>query len=294
MKRYRAILHPVSNFATPLRGETLFGQLCWSIRHLWGNDRLVELLSDYETKPFLIVSDPFAPGYLPKPTLPAKMLGESVEKKKEYRKRIWLKPEDLRAGRYEKARTDEEAGNEDVLAVQVHNSLDYRSFRTGEEAFAPYASSEWALSDKEIYLAVDEARFGSDELLAALRHVGEYGYGKKSSIGKGRFTVEGLVEVAMPQNGRRFMTLSAASFEGLDADRCWYDIHTQFGKHGGAKAKPKAFKRPVLLAKGGAVVEYEKPRTISFLGKALTNVSPMHPETVMQGYALTVAIEEGT
>ena len=70
MKLYKATMIPTSNFATKLKGDTLFGQICWAIRFSFGEERLKELISTYEKKPFLIVSDPFAKAnyaeYLPK------------------------------------------------------------------------------------------------------------------------------------------------------------------------------------------------------------------------------------
>ena len=71
MKLYKTTFIPTSNFATTLKGDTLFGQICWAIRYTFGNDKLEALLLNYETKPFLVVSDGFAKGYLPKPSLPA-------------------------------------------------------------------------------------------------------------------------------------------------------------------------------------------------------------------------------
>ena len=52
MTLYKTTITPKSNFTTPLKGDTLFGQICWAIRYRLGEDRLNELLSDYDKKPF--------------------------------------------------------------------------------------------------------------------------------------------------------------------------------------------------------------------------------------------------
>ncbi len=40
-------IRPLSPFGTPPLGDTLFGQLCWAIRHQSGEARLRELLDGY-------------------------------------------------------------------------------------------------------------------------------------------------------------------------------------------------------------------------------------------------------
>ena len=40
-------LQPQSPFITPLASDTLFGQLCWAIRHRFGEKRLIQLLEGY-------------------------------------------------------------------------------------------------------------------------------------------------------------------------------------------------------------------------------------------------------
>ena len=45
MTLYKTTITPKSNFTTPLKGDTLFGQICWAIRYVLGEDRLNELLT---------------------------------------------------------------------------------------------------------------------------------------------------------------------------------------------------------------------------------------------------------
>ncbi len=292
MKLYKTTLIPQSHFATTLKGDTLFGQLCWSIAHTLGSDRLTQLLENYDISPFLVVSDALAPGYLPKPSLPGSMLGESADDKKRNRKRIWLKEEVLTEGRYTDAMTDKELGNDDELLTQVHNSLNYKSFNTDGELFSPYSSSEFRLTPKEVYCLIDEACFSLEELQQAFELMGTYGFGKESSIGKGRYSISVFEAASLQNEGRTFMTLGPAVLVGGDFKACWYDTFVRFGKHGAARAHTNAFKRPLLMADCAAVVQYDASRQIDFIGKAVKGVSPAYPDTVHQGYAIVTAIKE--
>ena len=64
-------LRPQSAFGGPIKGDTLFGQICWAARNRWGEARLTGLLDGYtDGHPFAICSDAFPAGYLPRPALP--------------------------------------------------------------------------------------------------------------------------------------------------------------------------------------------------------------------------------
>lgn len=51
-------LKPLSGYATPLRSDTLWGLLCWGIRHLWGEDELADFIQKCNdgAPPFVISS----------------------------------------------------------------------------------------------------------------------------------------------------------------------------------------------------------------------------------------------
>jgi CRISPR-associated protein Csm4 len=292
MTLYKTRIVPEARFVTPLRGDTLFGQLCWGIVHRFGEERLKKLLESYDDKPFVVVSDGFAPGHLPKPTLPSSLLGESPEEKKANRKKRWLTPETLTAGKYTEARTDKEAGYTDNEVLALHNSLNYKTFRTEKETFAPYGAMEREVSERDVYLLIDEAQTSTDEIGEALRIVSLTGFGKESGIGKGRFSFTPLEKVQLPFEGRTFMALSPLSLEDTPAMETWYEPFTRFGKHGDARARKATFKRPLLLSDTGAVLQFDTAGTRLYVGRALRGVSPAHPDTVHQGYAIAIAIPE--
>jgi CRISPR-associated protein Csm4 len=95
MQRLQFTLTPKTAFATPLAGDTLFGQCCWAIRHLWGAEKLTALLAAYtDNKPFIVISDAMPQGFLPRPTLPTELLGfdtsDTNQRKAQKGKKWWL------------------------------------------------------------------------------------------------------------------------------------------------------------------------------------------------------------
>ena len=65
MKTYEITIKPLSGFGTPLKGDTIFGHICWQAAYneiLFGCS-IETLLADYSTNPFLIVSSAYPISY---------------------------------------------------------------------------------------------------------------------------------------------------------------------------------------------------------------------------------------
>jgi len=290
MKLYKTTIYPQSNFSTTLKGDTLFGQMCWAIRYSFGNKRLEDLLSHYETAPFLIVSDGFAEGYLPKPSMPSYFLDEDPDQKKENRRKIWLCHDDLKNGNYAEAKTDREAGNVKKIASVVRNSINYKTSTTGGEGFDPYGEDETTLSTQDIYFLITDD-FRLDELKKAFLLLSGMGYGKDSSLGKGRFAIGDFVEVSTDGNSTTFMALSPFPPNKLESETLFYEPFTRFGKSGASRANANPFKKPILMADSGAVIHFGEQKILQYVGQAITNVSS-YSDIVHQGYAIVVPIKE--
>jgi CRISPR-associated protein Csm4 len=272
-----------------MKGDTLFGQMCWAIRHLFGQERLAKLLMGYtEDRPYLIVSDPFPAGYLPKPTAPARFLGEDPNAIKKNRKKLWITTDTMLSGRFGDAKSDKEIDFEVQHSIEAHNALNYKTFRTGE-GFDPFGFELYGYPSMEVYVLFDAERIDHDDVRTALSFVGIHGYGKKTTTGKGRFEVSRFEAVNLPIDGNVFVALSPLVLEGTTASKCYYDAFVRFGKHGNGKEKPNPFKRPILMAQTGAVLEYEHRHTLAYAGKGIGGISSAHPETVHQGYAIVTA-----
>lgn len=107
MKVYDITIKPSSGFATPLKGDTVFGHFCWQLANAPGltGKSLDALLSNYSERPFAVFSSAF-PKFcegrkysyaLKTPDLPMEDLfdlpGEKLEKikkRKEYKSKKWM------------------------------------------------------------------------------------------------------------------------------------------------------------------------------------------------------------
>lgn len=290
MQLYKITIIPTSNFITPLKGDTLFGQMCWAIRYRYGQERLNELLAEYETKPFLIVSDGFASGYLPKPTLPSTLLHEDIDNKKQNRKNIWLTLEDLQSGNYNKAVTNQEASNNDKSEAVVKNSINYKTFTTGAKGFDPYAQVEQSLSKKDIYFLCND-NFTKENLSETVTVVSQVGYGKESSTGKGRFDIEGITSIQLDNSATTFMAIAPFVAHKIECKNIFYEPFTRFGKSGADRANKNPFKKPILMANSGAVIEFDTKKELQYIGKAAKNIST-YKDIVHQGYSIVMPLKD--
>ena len=295
MKLYKVTITPTSDFATTIKGDTLFGQICWSIFYKFGKTELSKLLKNYDNKPFLVVSDAFPKGYLPKPKMPSRFLNEKSEEKKLNRKKIWLTLDELIKQEYNEAKTDKEINNQDKMDISIHNALNYKTFHTGD-GFDPHSLTIKHLGDKDIYLLLDEEQFSFDKFKEVFRLLCDMGYGKKATIGKGRFEYreEDIQIVEIDNNSKVFISLSAFSPKGLDVKNIYYEPFTRFGKFGANRAYKNAFKKPILLADVASVIEFENIQKHQYLGRAISGLSdiPEYSDTVHQGYSIVLPLKE--
>jgi CRISPR-associated protein Csm4 len=285
MKLFKTTITPLSNFATKLKGDTIFGQLCWAILFKFGESRLKALLQTYEQKPFLVVSDGFAKEYLPKPKLPQRFLNE--EDKKEGRKKIWMSFEDLQNGEFKNAKGLDGDKNLTIM----HNSINRKILTTDGEDFAPYSTYEVYFGPKDIYCLIDEDLLSLKELEQIFEFLGSYGYGKYASVGKGRFNVGKFEEIKIDKTSKAIMTLSPFSPQGLKCKTIYYEPFTRFGKKGALFAREKPFKKPLLLADTASVVIFDTPYEKLYIGKAIRGHTT-HDDIVHQGYSIAIPIKD--
>ena len=309
-----ATIVPRSAFGGPIRGDTLFGQLCWSARHLWGGDRLRKLLRSYtEGHPFMVVSDAFPAGYLPRPALPMHRFEDvSDVDRKQARKRRWLPREhfDHPIVQWLKYAVDERTIAEQGLAnshPQPHNTINRMTGTTGAGEFAPYAMPQHWFAPGiafDLYIAYDAERVTADEVVQLLEYVGLAGYGRDASIGLGKFDMQATDSGEWPkqENDNASMTLAPCAPQGLgfNPDHCWYQPFTRFGRHGDmAVHAGRPFKNPVLLADTGAILAPQASKHPNIAGQGLGGngqLSKVIEETVHQGYApvLPVRLEQAS
>lgn len=316
---YRVRLKPLTAFATPLRGDTLFGQVCWHLRHTEGEATLSGYLHGYlEQSPFLVLSDAFPAGYLPRPTLPLSHLGMKLDdprSRKAAKSRKWLPLATLALPVAEWHSHLVTSG--DIAAtlvnhpeaplwqeqVRTHNSINRLTQTTGagEQGFAPYERQltwyhpELAL---ELYAALGEG-MTPGQLHHWLQAVGLHGYGKEASSGLGKFDV---IEVApldapTPPAANAWLTLAPCAPQGGQwrAEHCFYQPHVRFGMHGAQAvlAGTVPWKNPVLLADTAALLTPDTPPAgrHGLVGRGLAGLSHAVPNTVHQGYAPVLPVQ---
>lgn len=318
MQTHIASIHPRSAFGGHIKGDTLFGQLCWAVRHRFGEERLESLLQGYTAgQPFLVVSDAFPSGFLPRPALPLHYYHEVQDAdRKSVKKRQWIplsKFEHNLLDWLQHAQPEVDIAqalgvDEDEQArlwsqhAQPHNTINRMTGTTGLGEFAPYAMPRiWQHPSLQldIYVVLDESRLGQSELKDLFTDIGFSGYGRDASIGLGKFEVTGFEQCDWPaqKNANAFMTLApcAPQGQGFDPARSWYQPFTRFGRHGDmAVHSGKPFKTPVLLADTGAVLTpaHFDPQA-RFTGQGLGgdgSLSNAIQSTVHQGYAPVLAI----
>ncbi|HNG38377.1 MAG TPA: CRISPR-associated protein Csm7, partial [Accumulibacter sp.] len=314
---HRATLALHTPLGTPLAGDTLFGQLCWALREAAGEAELRRRLHGYTAgHPWLVVSDGFPAGYLPRPTLPHRLAEPSAvaaehagqhaaAERKAARQKRWLAV-DHRDGVLSVAPApavdDATAyGQAPQRRAQAHNTLDRRTGTTGGDPFVPYSVARTfhaAGQAIDLYLVLDEERTTAAEVGALLAAVGQTGFGRDAGIGLGKFSVarRAAVTFAVAAAANAHWTLApcAPQGQGFSPTASYWQVLTRFGRHGNIAARGGTpFKTPVLLAATGAVFVSDGPFTARlFVGQGIGGdgrLSKSQPDTVQQGYAPVVS-----
>ncbi len=300
MQMIRVTLKPVTPFGTPFLGEILFGQLCWAVHRLYGEDRLVALLDGYaDGRPFAVLSDAMPEGFVPLPTLPNYLWqNDDGERRKYLKKKAWLPVDALNDDPFtwqESACSDEEVCRSGLRVEEVvmHNTINRLSETTATGRFAPFMKPQTWLNPNQplsVYAVIDESRFTQEMLLDALTCVGQSGFGRDASVGLGKFELCEKVEtIELKQACRTHVTLASSVLSAvpdLVEAETFYRTKTHFGRHGEVLALTGSpFKFPIMLATAGAVVTTKEPQTFLTIGRGLSRVSIAQPEAVHQGYS---------
>jgi CRISPR-associated protein Csm4 len=303
MKTCRLTLRPLTQFGTPLAGDTLFGHLCWAVRERHGERRLAELLQGYtDGQPFAAVSDAFPAGMLPKPTVPLALLGIEIDpaQRKQARERRWLSLDKahlpltqwLNAARSSHAAT---------TTIVTQNTIDRLTGTTGAGPFAPRQIERTVFTADarlELYAVLDERRLDRTFFMRLVQDIGAMGYGRDATTGIGKFAVESVEEHAWPvQRSRHWLTLApcAPDARSLDPAWCFYQPVTRFGRHGNLAVRfGVPFKHPILMLRTGALLTTREPMDASVhgspIGGSSAPISQAIPDTVHQGYAPVVPL----
>ncbi len=319
MKTYKIELELLGPVSTPFHSGTLFGHLCWRLREKEGEDTLREFLDGLADAPFL-VSDALPAGYLPRPLLPARRTGlagrgsltkvtvEDLDKIKQVRKRSWIRAGDfldIRDHLSESALLGRLAGDTDgpgklEVTRAAHNTIDRLTGTTPASGGLYFMDELWPVGDGarwDVYVRCSQDASWLEEIFTL---VGDYGYGKDASLGRGCF--HAAVSEADPRlfdyPGNRRMSLSHGSLTpNMQQPR--YRLETHYGKLGGERAVTgkqvdgegvlAPFKYPLSLLKPGATFA---PGGEEPFGELLRGVHNIYDDVVHNAWHLTVPYTE--
>jgi CRISPR-associated protein Csm4 len=310
----RAILRLKSPLGTPLHSGTLFGQLCWAKRESDGEAALENWLSN--EKEVWALSDGFPAGLLPRPLVRASPPSDDpaiADARKKHGRRGFIRREDFLRIRHQIS--DEKLGPRLVNIVDygvrlAHNTIDRRTGSTPEAGGLYFLDEDWSYSPaspdrseplpegifdpgpmRDLYVDAPEGAIADiARLMCAL---GESGYGRDASLGRGRWTVESVepeIELATGPNTRLLSLSHGCAAPDLEDLRC--RLATHYGRAGpGVTVRDGAapFKKPLLLLRPGATFNGTIDRRY---GALIRGVHPERPEIVHNAYHVVIPFAE--
>jgi CRISPR-associated protein Csm4 len=313
MNYWRLTLAPRSPLATPLQSDTLFGHLCWAIRYTEGEAALREFLEESEKRVF-VLSDGFPGGFLPRPLcLPLTMAQQEAwvgrhfpqdemqgyRKLKEVRKARFIPDEVFLSRRHQ---LSEEGLCDALLAAagtqptardfrQAHNRIDRTTERTPDVG-GLYFTEATAYDGKYRYAVYVATDFIESTTLGGLfRWMGNNGYGKDASIGRGQFELLDMADAGplFGWGGNRRLSLSRGVITA-EMREPLYRLFTKHGRLGGDRVNDTSgpFKYPIILTEPGATFASDDP----FPGGLIRNVHPHLTDVVHMARHLTIPFAE--
>ena len=281
MKLIKVKITPYSSFVTFPKGDTIFGHFAYHL-FLKGEDKFKDYLG---SEPKIIFSDILPDGYVYKPSLPLSAFGVDENEKKEFRKKAWIKIEDLQKGKLLEARELSFYKTE----VRVRNSLNRVTFSTEGDGFDPFSLEEITfLYQPVVYVLFDEKEFSAEDIENRLNSIGKSGFGKKGTIGKGHFKakIDSSFNGFDKRESSYYLTLSPTILHKSKdkIEKAYYDTFNRFGKH---HSSSTPFKKPLLMANSGAVVKLNSKE--QYIGGAVNN--GIKDKSYVQGFSIVVPFD---
>lgn len=272
MKAYRYRLSLKSPLGTPLRSDTLTGQLLWAAAMYEGDSAVTELIEQFEngTPPF-IVSSGFPYNMLPMPVLPPQKRLKSIQEgnyndmasAKQFKKMKWLSldawdqcRQNLNVNQlfeywYKQPNAFSDKGFEPV--IEPHNTIDRRSNTVLEGGlFFSESLVHESTNTFDIYVQTEDV----ERFEYYLDFVSKHGYGRDSSVGRGHFQYERDekdVSWLFDSSGTHSLMLSVFSASNLDGVQGYYKPFVKRGRVWGGIGGDTPFKKPILAFEEGSI-----------------------------------------
>ncbi len=324
MKFFDITIMPLSGFGTPLKGDTIFGHFCWQACHdpsllEGGLEKQIRL---YKEKPFAIFSSAFpkiktgSKEYyaLKRPEIPWNILFhskasrlEKLKKAKANKKKKWMLAEknsiidpvttEFITENQINGITDQSDNKNFILKTsQQHNTINRLTNTTGKNLFAPYSKENFYYIPGallSVFVLIDEDVTDISRILKGLGKIGLYGFGRDASTGLGKFKIVDHEEIVINHDANAFYSLAPCVPDMDNIEKVYSCVFTRFGKHGDYLAcSRQPFKNPVIMADEASVFIIKGKRLNKpYIGKPVSGISKILPETIMQGYSPCLPIK---
>ena len=264
-------LKPTSPFITELQSDTIFGHFAWGVRFLYGEERLKELLEDFEKNPFIIFSDGFLKGFLAKPLLKYIPKDEEIKNAKKVKKSALIDKnflfeniENLNGEKIFNFLKNYKMNVNAQTSITQKNSVNRLSNLVEEGLYS--IKEKFIENEFEIYFAYQN--ISQKEIEEVFSFIAKRGYGKDKSTGKGRFEFNinwnfKEKEFFKYKKGYQYLNLSTMFISDNMHLRAGKTI-TKFPKAGGFYAGSEPFKNPCVMYLPGSIFEVGE----GILGKA--------------------------
>ncbi len=262
-----------SPVGSELQSDTIFGQFAWELRYIFGEDKLKEVLEDFETSPFIVFSDGFPEGSIAVPFVKPQKYDKI---KARFGNEYYIRMKNIKKARY--VRLDDSWLNKKVdlfsleqfiieepvfkSFVGIKNSVNRISNTTDEGLYT--AQEKFFMVNVDIYVKYDDKKIKREDIKQIFESIGKFGFGKDKSVGKGRFSVakyEDSPQILEKKDKKTFISLSS----GVPCKECsilFGKTFTKFGKHGGDLIFGNPFKNPAILFKSGSIFETDKIKDV--------------------------------
>lgn len=299
MTLYRVTLRLQGPLGSPPVGPMLFGQLCWIVAEHDGPDAMPDWL---DPDRMWRLSDALPQGYLPKPLARPRILDRAQMQDAKQRKKAALVSRE--AWLAHRAAWDENRVPVDAIKSwpeaslkRAHNTIDRQRGTVAAEGGLHFAHEDWRFTNAPLLDLYVETGDAPDRIERLLGLLGEAGFGRDASTGRGRFMVEGVARddalADLPGATRpasiRHVSLSRGVLTPATMQDARWRVAPHFGRTGPqiSLTGHSPFKRPVLLMRPGASFQRE-----GVAGRWLTGLHPDRPEIGLNGFHLSIPFAE--
>jgi len=295
MKYAKLTIKPKTPFLSLLQSDTIFGNFAWGYRYVFGEKELKEKLPSN----FIVFSDGFIKGYLPRPFFKP-YFGDEVNKSI---KKTSLLPEKIvfdlidgfNEGKFDLHSTTPEAmvveylKNNDInlpgreVSIIQKNAINRLTDTTEGRLYT--IKEEYSNIEYEIYFYTSLEK---NDVEKVVDFISKRGYGKDKSVGKGRFEFEIDWDFEekryFEKKGKYFLNLSTM-LKDKNSKLIYGKSITKFPKSGGEFAYFKPFKNPILVYIPGSVFEVNGNEIVGEMEK-------VNEDVYQNGYAIGLMFGE--